>query len=104
MEVSIEGNKLIITLGELEARVATRALPLMKPLLSQLIYGWSRLIMHMSTLSVEERKKLEEKLERGEPISQLLSDMGISLETLMDETIEYPSNEELDRAFGWLDE
>ncbi len=105
--ISIHENNLLIELGELEARVMSKALPLLGPLFAHYIYMMTRVVLLLVPLGKDGAKRFKERIERGEDVVQIMSDMGIDPKSLVDKSIEsisWPTEEEIDRALGWLDE
>lgn len=102
--VSIEKNTLLIEVDDLEARILSRTLSIWAPFLGHFIYTMTRLILILAPLGKNAAMGLVERLERGENIIQILTEMEIDPETLFDKSIQFPSEQEIDQALGWLEE
>ena len=102
--ISVQGNNLFIELGELEAKVLSKALPVFEPLFTQFIYMMTRAVLLVASLGKDECKRFAERIERGDDLAQILSEMGIDPKNLIDKSIEWPTDEEIKRSLGWLDE
>lgn len=98
--ISIEGTILKIELGELEARVISRSLPLFAPLVSMYIFMMCRLILGIASLGKEKAKELRQRLEQGEDAASICKAAGIDTKALLDKDIQWPSDEEIDEALG----
>jgi len=102
--ISIDGNNLLIELGELEVRVLSKALPVFGPLFAQFIYMMTRLVLIVASSGKDEVERFTERIEQGDNPVQILNEMGIDIKSLIDKSLEWPTGEEIERALGWFDE
>lgn len=102
--ISIEGNTLYIELGELEAKVISRTQTLLAPLLRIYITMMCRLILAMVSLGKDKVMEMTKRLERGEDVGSMCEEAGIDVRSLIDESIEWPTDKEIDEALGWLEQ
>jgi len=102
--ISIEGNTLYVELGGLEARVMSRAHVLIAPLLRIYITMMCRLVLVMVSLGKEKFKEMQKGMERGENMGSICEEAGIDVRNLIDKSIEWPTDQEIDEALGWLED
>ncbi|MBA7705516.1 hypothetical protein ES703_114347 [subsurface metagenome] len=106
--VTIEGQKLIIDLSEVEAKIVEKTLPLLSPLLEMLVKFQVRCIFRIALMGKEkwrEFRQLVEQEENPEILSQLLHEAigGPEAIRAMAENLaegqKFPSLDEIDQMF-----
>ncbi len=106
-KVSLEGDRLVIKLDELEVKVLAKAFPLIAPMAGGAVGVLVRVVLMLATTDKDLFAECFERVENGEDLQlvakEMFDRMGMTLERLASlvPKVDMPSTEEINKILGW---
>lgn len=104
MMAKLEGQRLVVELSEVEAKIAARTLPLLSPVVDFYTRIWIRTLFHMALLGKDKWREIKQRADQGEDSEVLAREFvqSIGSEGFMSlGDVQLPNDEEIDRIFDW---